>query len=74
MTEIESFSIYSSADEENEESSNAYEPDAKLIAKLYCEIKESKVLSLDWKFSGMIQFWLSSLIEIIDDRVISSDL
>lgn len=48
MTEIESFSAYSS-DEENK---SEYQPNAELIAKLYQEIKDKKVLTLDWKCLG----------------------
>lgn len=51
MTESEnSFSVYSSGDEE--EANNLYQQDPKLIAKLYCEIKEKKILNLDWNCAG----------------------
>ena len=53
MTETESFSIYSSGDECSEgPEAKMFEPDPRLIAKLYCEIKENKTLNLDWKCAG----------------------
>lgn len=51
MTDANELSIYSSDDDAMDET-KTYEPDPKLIAKLYCEIKEKKILNLDWKFAG----------------------
>ena len=54
MTEVESFSVYSSEDEcgDGQTAAKMFEPDPRLIARLYCEIKKNKILSLDWKCAG----------------------
>lgn len=53
MSEVESYSVYSSEDECGDgQEPKMFEPDPRLIARLYCEIKKNKTLSLDWKCEG----------------------
>ena len=52
MTEVESFSIYSSEDECVDGQEPKLDLDPRLIAKLYCKVKEKKTLNLDWKSAG----------------------